>query len=141
MWGVLGGLAVAAASLAHLYWFARPAKAIWRGDASRVPRGHLRIVAVNARTYPSALLCVGTTAIAVAFGGIGAALAAMSGRPIDDGGPASSVLLGIALALLLSNLVLMPLTWLVHATNRPTRLVPPAYRGPDRERSDRPAEP
>jgi hypothetical protein len=34
----------------------------------------------------------------------------------------------VAAAFLLSATVLAPLNWLVHATNRPSMLVPPAYR-------------
>ncbi|HZN16582.1 MAG TPA: hypothetical protein VFB84_00020 [Micromonosporaceae bacterium] len=123
---VLGGLGVAVAALAVLYRFVRPAPAIWRGDASAVPAVCTTMVAAHARTYLSFLLCLGTATTGVALGGVGFALAAVTGQPVGEGWPVGLAATGFLL--LLSNVVLVPLNWFVDATGRPKLLVPPPYR-------------
>jgi hypothetical protein len=120
---VVGGLAVASVAIALLVYYARPAREIWRGDTSRLPIRLGPMIAVTPRTYPSALLCVGTLTVAFALGGIAFALGDVAGARWPEH------LLIPAVIMLLVNVVLVPLNWVVEATNRPKFLVPPPYRG------------
>lgn len=120
---VVGGLLVASIAIAILFWYVRPAGEIWRGDTSRMPIGLGPMITVTPHTYPSALLCVGTLSVAFALGGIAFALLGITGTRWPEH------LLKPAGIMLLANVVLVPLNWFVEATNRPTILVPPPYRG------------
>lgn len=92
-----GGLVVAGIALAILYHFARPAPAIWRGDASAVPSACTTLVAAHARTYLTFLLCLGTATIGAALGGVG--VAAITGQPAGEGWPVGLVAVGLVLLL------------------------------------------
>ena len=120
---VVGGLAVASIAIALLFYYVRPARAIWRGDTCRMPIQLGPMITVTPRTYPSALLCVGTLTVAFALGGIAFALGGITGARWPEH------LLIPAVIMLLANVVLVPLNWFVEATNRPKFLVPPPYRG------------
>ncbi len=120
---VVGGLAVASIAIALLFYYVRPAREIWRGDTSRMPIQLGPMITVTPRTYPSALLCVGTLTVAFALGGVAFALGGITGARWPEH------LLIPAVVMLLANVVLVPLNWFVEATNRPKFLVPPPYRG------------
>jgi hypothetical protein len=120
---VVGGIAVAGFAIAVLFYYARPAREIWRGNTSRMPIDFAGLVTVAPRTYPSALLCVGAAAGAFALGGIAVALDAITGARWPES------LLGAAGLLMVTNVVLVPLHWFVDATGRPKFLVPPPFRG------------
>jgi hypothetical protein len=119
---VVGGLAVASVAIAILFYYVRPARKIWRGESSRTPIQLGPMITVTPRTYPSALLCVGTLAGAFTFGGVAFALGGITGARWPEH------LIIPAVLMLLANVLLVPLHWFVEATNRPKFLVPPSYR-------------
>lgn len=120
---VVGGLGLASAAIAALFYYMRPARQIWRGDTSRVPPFDYYVLEVAPRTYPTFLLCVGAMTLGFALGGTAVALGGITGADW----PRHLLLAGIIL--LAASGVLMPLNWFVAATGRPRFLVPPPYRG------------
>jgi hypothetical protein len=121
---LVGGLTVASIAIAVLFDYVRLAGRIWRGDASRMPLIDFGwVVAVTPRTYPSALLCAGAMTGSFALGGIAVAFGAITSARWPE------LILSAGAVMLLTNVVLVPLNWIVEATNRPKFLVSPPYRG------------
>lgn len=118
---VAGGAGVATIAILILFRYVKPLARIWRGDLSRMPAPG-RVLAVTPRTYPSFLLCAGTTTAGFALSGIAVVLGGVTGASW----PRHLLLAG--LIMLPASVALVPLNWLVEATNRPRFLVPPPYR-------------
>ena len=122
---VVGGIAAAGVAIVIIARVVRPARAIWRGDASKVPRTHQSMLAVGPRTYPTYLLAAVTFSAGWLACGVGVALGGLH-RATTPGWP--TYVVGIGVLLWVSTVVLVPLNWLVDATNRPKFLVPPPFR-------------
>ncbi len=121
---ILGGLFLFAATGWMLFAGLRPAAAIWRGDAHRVP--HIGGgISVNARSYLAFLLW-----FVPVFLGLGLVVTAATVLTVS--GSSSRVLeiagrTGIVLAVIGAPLI--GLHWFVSAFARPKFLIPPPYRG------------
>jgi hypothetical protein len=120
--GILVGLFFVAVAGGMLYAGLRPAAAIWRGDADRVP--HLGQISVNARSYLAFLLwfvpcflglgLIGITAVAWSVGGSRSAVPAL---------PAY-----VVIVLMIACTPLIAMQWFVSAFARPKFMIPPPYR-------------
>jgi hypothetical protein len=106
-----------------LYAGVRPAIAIWRGDANRLP--HLAQITVTARGYLAFLLwfvpcflglgLIGITAVAWSVHGSMSAVVSM---------PAY-----VGVVLMIAGAPLIGLQWFISAFARPKFMIPPPYRG------------
>lgn len=123
---LIAGIAATAVGIAILRHYVKPARAVCRGEAP-APVVFQNLVEVAPRTYLTFLLCLGALTLGIALGGIGVALAGFGGM-IDLNTSWARYLIVAGLAVAFTNVVLVPLNWLVHATNRPRFLVPPAFR-------------
>jgi hypothetical protein len=105
-----------------LYTGLRPAVAIWRGDATKVP--FLGGISVNARSYLAFLLW-----FVPVFGGMGlVGIAVVVGTLTSSTGPTTVMPAYVGSALIFVGAPLIALHWFVSAFARPKALIPPPYR-------------
>ena len=118
--GILVGLFFVAATGGMLFAGVRPAAAIWRGEANRVP--HLGI-SVNARSYLAFLLWFVPFVLGLGLVVIVAAAQTLTSSEVLP------ITGGAAVLLMVLAVPLMGLHWIVSAFARPKFLIPPPYRG------------
>ena len=121
--GVLVGVAIVAVAGWMLYRVLAPARAIWRGDARRVPS--FSQITVNARSYLAFLLWFVPMFVGIALLGIMLIWISITGEVSTAGRAIATT--GVALVVV--GLPLIVLRWVVSAFGRPRFLVPPPYRG------------
>jgi hypothetical protein len=116
---ILTGLGAVLLAAFPLFLVLRPARAIWRGDASRLPT--LMHLDINARSYLAFLLW-----FVLFFGGFGLAGVGVLVMSLEHAVGVRIAMVGVVA--MFAGLVLMPLKWFVSAYARPKFLVPPPYR-------------
>jgi hypothetical protein len=121
--GILGGLFFVAATGGIVFAGLRPAAAIWRGDASRVP--HLGGISVNARSYLAFLLWF----VPCFLGPCLVAIVAVVATLIGSTNVVLSIVAVAGFALMAVGVPWLGLHWFVSAFARPKFLIPPPYRG------------
>jgi hypothetical protein len=110
-----------AISAAMVYTAAAPARRIWRGDASAVPR--LPHLSLNARSYVAFLVWV-----VPLFVGIFVMSGAVLASTLVEDEAALAPVGRVAIGLVWGGVGLVPLHWCVSAFAQPKFMIPPPYR-------------